>query len=214
MTGGVTRFLLMRHAETAVPHVFHGAESDIGLSERGELQVQALAPILAAERPAAVVSSAMRRAIATAKPIADACGLTLHIETRLHERRVGLMSGQPFDDSRWPETMNHWIAGNTSFAVDGAESYDDIRVRVLPIWHRLAEQYAGRCVVIVAHGTVNKVLLTSLGAGLTHADWNAFKSLNLGVHELLHDGGRWRILRLADVSPEVQAIAVTGGLKN
>ena len=28
-----TRVYLLRHAESAVPHVFHGAESDVGLSE-------------------------------------------------------------------------------------------------------------------------------------------------------------------------------------
>jgi hypothetical protein len=30
-----SRVLLLRHAETASPNVFHGAESDVGLSERG-----------------------------------------------------------------------------------------------------------------------------------------------------------------------------------
>ncbi len=35
MNTNASRFFLMRHAETSVPGVFHGAESDIGLSERG-----------------------------------------------------------------------------------------------------------------------------------------------------------------------------------
>lgn len=30
-----TRIWLLRHAETALPTVFHGAESDVGLSRRG-----------------------------------------------------------------------------------------------------------------------------------------------------------------------------------
>jgi broad specificity phosphatase PhoE len=209
-----TRFLLLRHAETAAPQVFHGAESDIGLSERGARQVQVLAPILAAEKPSAIICSGMRRAIATATPIAEACGLPLQIEPHLHERRVGPLSGQPFDDSRWPETMNRWIAGDTAFTVDGAESFEDIRQRVVPIWQRLTAEHAGRTAVIVAHGTVNKVLLLSIDAGLTHSDWNRFKSLNLGVHELLHVDGRWHILRLADVPPAVQSLGTTGHLKN
>ena len=37
------RVFLMRHAETSVPGVFHGAESDIGLSDRGIEQAKAAA---------------------------------------------------------------------------------------------------------------------------------------------------------------------------
>ncbi len=38
-----TRVLLLRHAETAAPDRFHGAESDIGLGARGFLQAEAVA---------------------------------------------------------------------------------------------------------------------------------------------------------------------------
>ena len=38
-----TRVLLARHAETSAPDRFHGAESDIGLSELGAGQAQRLA---------------------------------------------------------------------------------------------------------------------------------------------------------------------------
>src|SRR5437879_1069482 len=34
--GGTTRVWLLRHAETANPAVFHAAESDVGLSARGQ----------------------------------------------------------------------------------------------------------------------------------------------------------------------------------
>src|SRR5207248_7196830 len=84
-----TRVLLLRHAETAAPHLFHGAESDVGLSERGHWEAAAIAPILAQEKPVAVISSAMRRAVETAEPIARACGVPLSIEAGLHERRIG-----------------------------------------------------------------------------------------------------------------------------
>ena len=51
------RFFLLRHAETADPLVFHGAESDVGLSERGRRQAGAVAPLLAAESPGVLVLS-------------------------------------------------------------------------------------------------------------------------------------------------------------
>src|SRR5438270_13766039 len=92
-----TRVLLLRHAESADPTVFHGAESDIGLSERGKRQAELIAPNLANYRPVALVSSGMRRALATAEPIAQACGVSIRVESALHERRVGKLAGNSFD---------------------------------------------------------------------------------------------------------------------
>ncbi len=195
-----TRVLLLRHAETARPDVFHGAESNIGLSERGLRQAIALAPVLAAQQPVIVVCSAMRRAVDTAAPIAQACATPLQIEPHLHERKVGLLSGTPFTqaDGVWLETLRRWMTGETSYAPEGAESFDAIRDRVLPVWRRLAEQHAGKTYVVVAHGVVNKVILCSLHAGLTPANWNDFRSHNLGVHELQWAASRWRIVSLAE----------------
>src|SRR5260370_36302231 len=85
-----TRVWLLRHAESAVPNVFHGAESDVGLSDRGTRQVQALAKVLAGYGADGVISSGMRRALLTAGPIAEACAVPLRVEPELHERRVGV----------------------------------------------------------------------------------------------------------------------------
>ena len=70
-----TRVLLLRHAETAAPDRFHGAESDIGLGERGRGQAEAGG----ARRwrnvtPTALYSSPMLRARQTAEPIGMECG--------------------------------------------------------------------------------------------------------------------------------------------
>lgn len=42
---GRTRVWLLRHGESANPTVFHGAESDIDLGERGRRQAALLAPL-------------------------------------------------------------------------------------------------------------------------------------------------------------------------
>jgi 2,3-bisphosphoglycerate-dependent phosphoglycerate mutase len=206
---GATRVWLLRHAESAVPHVFHGAESDIELSERGTRQAAALAPVLAALRPRAVISSAMRRACATAAPAAAACGLPLRVEPDLHERRVGALVGTTFHSSEgvWPDTLRRWVAGETGYAPDGAESFDDIRSRVAPVWQRLTEEFEGQGFVIVAHGVVCKVLLLSLVAGLSPADWHRLGSIhNAAIQELAREGEDWRLLRVNDVPEEVRRV--------
>jgi len=204
-----TRVWLLRHAETADPTVFHGAESDIGLSERGRRQADQLAPYLAELMPAAVISSGMLRARLTAAPIVRACGLPLQVEPDLHERRVGALSGTSLQrsDGIYADTVRCWSAGETGYAPAGAESYDDIRRRVVAVWQRLAAQYAGQSIVVVAHGVVCKVLLTSLpGTGLTVADWQQIGPIrNLAMHELVQAVAGWQLVRLNDLPPVLAA---------
>jgi probable phosphoglycerate mutase len=201
-----TRVLLLRHGEAVHPDVFHGAESDVGLSDRGQRQAEAAARALTAFDPAFVVSSGMRRALETARPIAAACGVEVVIEPDLHERRVGALCGTPTGgrDGVWPDTLARWVAGDTGYAPSGAESFDDIRGRVLPVWERIAADRPRRTRVVVAHGIVIKVLLLSILPGYSIGDWKRLGSIgNVGVSELLGDDGVWKAVRLND--PPVEA---------
>jgi probable phosphoglycerate mutase len=203
------RVLLLRHAESADPLIFHGAESDIGLSVRGQRQAEAVAPVLAAYRPARVVSSAMRRARDTAEPIVRACGVPWQIEPELHERRVGELSGTPTGRSEgvWPDTLRRWMAGETGFAPAGAESFDAIARRVLPVWERVTAGANDETLVIVAHGVVCKVLLLTLLPGWSPADWRRLGPIhNVGISELVREGEDWRAVRLNEVPPAVAAL--------
>jgi broad specificity phosphatase PhoE len=201
-----TRVYLLRHAESSNPAVFHGAESDVGLSDTGRRQAEVIARYFAQRRPDVVISSAMRRARDTALPIAAACGRTLLVEPDLHERRVGTLSGTATNDPTgvWPETARRWAAGETNYAPDGAESFDDIRDRVLPVWQRITREHAGQTLVVVAHGVVCKVLLLSLLPGSTVGDWRRIGPIaNVAVSELVESAGTWQALTLNEqpVSP-------------
>jgi broad specificity phosphatase PhoE len=204
-----TRVFLIRHGETAVPHVFHGAESDVGLSPRGQRQAELIAPILAGHGMRAIISSAMRRAIDTATPIAAACAHSLRVEPDLHERRVGALCGTTFHaaDGLWPNTLARWVAGDTSFTHAGAESFDDVRSRVVPVWQRLAADLHGQTYAVVAHGVVIKVLLLSIVAGRSSADWQSIGSIrNCALTELDDSEGGWHIRRLSQLPPELAAL--------
>lgn len=199
------RLLLMRHAETATPNIFHGAESDIGLSEHGQLSAERVASYFASVRLDAVISSAMRRAVDTATPIAAACGFHLRIEPDLHERRIGLLSGTPTDADHpfRTETLRNWIAGNTAFATPGAESFDNVKDRAVPVLSRLAEEFEGRTALIVAHGATIKISLLSILPGWSSADWSKLGLIhNLAVTELLASHGKWRALQMPAVPKE------------
>ena len=200
-----SRVLILRHAETSQPYIFHGAESDVGLSNRGLRQAEAVAPIIAAEQPVAVVSSAMRRAVQTARPIALACCVPIIEESELHERRVGAMSGTSTsgDNSIWAATLARWKAGDLGFAPEGAESFIDIQNRVLPVWDHLASQFSGETWVLVVHGLVIRALLIGLIPEFQPFGWHMIGISHVAINELCLNENRWVVARLHDrVIPE------------
>jgi broad specificity phosphatase PhoE len=194
-----TRILLLRHAETADPDRFHGAESDIGLGARGRLQALAVARTLAPLGPEALYCSAMRRAVETADAIGRACGLVPQRVEALHERRMGPLSGLPRAEGlhAYDEARRQWQAGVLDHTHPGGESYLDIRRRAVPPFEALATRHSGRTIVVVAHGVVIRVLLTTLLDGYSPAQFETIGIPNAGVNDLRHDGRRWRAEALA-----------------
>ena len=196
MTDGATTILLLRHGETAAPDRFHGGESDVGLGERGRAQAMEAARLLAARGARAVYASGMRRAMETARPIAEACGVPLRIEPRLHERLMGPLSGVSKEDGweTYQETKRRWTDGELHHTHEGGESFEAIRARALPAILEIAERHRGETVVVVAHGVTIRVLLCSLGAGLSAADFDRIGIEYMAVNELRRGtDGSWRV---------------------
>jgi 2,3-bisphosphoglycerate-dependent phosphoglycerate mutase len=193
-----TRVLLLRHAETSAPDRFHGAESDVGLGERGRRQAAVVAQILAAQKPDAVYCSAMRRAVETAEPIARSCGKVVLIEPDLHERKMGPLSGLSREEGfeAYADAKARWMAGELDHTHEGGESYAAIRRRVVPILQRLAEQAPGKTIVVVAHGVVIRVMLTSILDGRGPSTFDRFAIDNVALNDLLWDGKAWTAVAL------------------
>jgi probable phosphoglycerate mutase len=216
----MTIIWLARHAETADPTVVHGAESDVELGGHGRRQAEAAAAWFRDLDPTAVVSSAMRRAVDTAAPVAALCGVAHEIEPDLHERFVGPFSRKSGSevDTVWAETVRRWESGEDTYAHPGMESFAAIRDRTRPAFERVVKRHVGGRVVVVAHGVVCKVLLLSLLHDHGPADWTRLgRALNLSVSELVPDGTLWRARRLLEVPPPVAEVNVaradSGGKK-
>jgi 2,3-bisphosphoglycerate-dependent phosphoglycerate mutase len=188
-----TRILLARHAETSDPDRFHGAESDIGLSDRGREQAERLGHWLVNAGAAAIYCSALRRAVDTAVPIGRLCGLEPIIIAALHERRIGGLSGVSRHEgwATYAEIKARWIAGALDASHPGGESFADIRGRVCPILEELAARHRGQTILVVAHGVVIRVALTSLIAGLAPHDFDRIAIDFASVNDLWFDGQTW-----------------------
>lgn len=199
-TSASTRILLLRHAMTAAPDRFHGAESDIGLGPEGYRQAQTAAEALARLRPNAVYSSGMRRARETAEPIAQMCGVAPGIVPELHERRMGSMSNATIAEVRTEvdHFIQRWGAGDLDAAHPGGESYRELRDRVVPPFQALAERHRGETIVIVLHGVVIRVLMTSLIESFSPADYHRIAIRHVAVNDLRYDDQGWTIAAMDD----------------
>ncbi|MGL4420496.1 MAG: histidine phosphatase family protein [Gemmataceae bacterium] len=200
---------LTRHAETVTPHLFHGAESDEILGELGERQAIAAAEHFAELQPTIVVSSAMRRAIATAAPIAARCAVPHRIVPELHERRVGILCRTVHSqiDGPWAETLRAWQRGDVHFTTEGAESFAELAARIVLAWNTLMDSLRGERVVVVSHGITCKILLLSILPGWGPTRWNELgRASNLATSELIFRDGAWHPEMLLQVPPKVAAL--------
>ena len=159
----VTRIIAVRHGETAwnVDTRIQG-HIDIPLNDTGRWQARQLARALAsaAEPIAAIYTSDLQRAHATAQAVADATGAPLVADTGLRERSFGQLQGRTFVqiEAELPEQALRWRKRDPDFAPEGGESLTALRERIAATTHRLAAQHMGGLVLLVAHGGVLDVL--------------------------------------------------------
>jgi probable phosphoglycerate mutase len=151
--------VLWRHGQTIwnAEHRFQG-QTDIDLDETGVAQADRAARLLAALRPSAIVASDLRRAAATAAPLARLTGLEVSYDKDLRERSGGLWEGltDPEIRARYPAEHAAWSPpeGETSLAV---------AQRSCAALERIAEAASpGDLVVVVSHGAAIRLGLALL----------------------------------------------------
>lgn len=168
-TGTPTRLLLVRHGATA--HTASGrysGQGDVPLSPAGEAQAAAVARRVAAlvADPAAVVSSPLRRARATADAVAARYGIPVTVDSDLAECDFGAFEGLTFGEvsARFPTELQAWLA-DTAVAPPGGESFDAVAERTAAATARLRERHRDRTVVVVSHVSPIKLVLRDALAG-------------------------------------------------
>ena len=160
-----TTLLLARHGATAysLEKRFSGSGGvDLPLIELGQQQGAALAQEIAARGEATrIVTSPLLRARQTADLIASATELPVEILEEFAECSFGEWDGHTFTEVRekWPEEMADWLA-STAVAPPGGESFDACQARVRRGLRSVLDRFPGEAVVVVAHVTPIKLLVT------------------------------------------------------
>ena len=157
-----TRIIAIRHGETAwnVDTRIQG-HLDIPLNDTGLWQARQVGQALADEPVAAIYSSDLQRAWATAQAVAHTTGAPLTPERGLRERSFGSFQGRTFQqiEGESPEQAQRWRKRDPDFVPDGGgESLTMLRARITRTVDEIATRHRGEQIVLVAHGGVMDVL--------------------------------------------------------
>jgi probable phosphoglycerate mutase len=158
------RLLLARHGQTE----WHRdnryvSRTDIGIDETGREQAEALARRAREESPALVLSSPLERALSTARPAAEACGLEPETDGRLRELDFGGWEGKTFEEIRAddPDRAERFLR-SAEHGFPGGEPLEDGAARILAVFGDLGRSHPGETVLVVAHNTLLRLGLCAV----------------------------------------------------
>lgn len=199
---GATEILLVRHGESepAVPgrpFPLVGGHGDPALAPEGRDQAEAVAERLADQQLDAIYVTTLRRTSETAAPLAARTGIEPRVEADLREVHLGEWEGGLFrqkvaaGDPIAAEllTVGRWDV------IPGAESQEDLVVRVTEAVARIVEAHPDQRVAVFSHGGIIG-LLVALATG---GEPFAFTGCDNGsISHLVVTEDRWVLRRYND----------------
>jgi probable phosphoglycerate mutase len=205
--GRMTELILIRHGETDWNRElrFQG-QVDVPLNATGHEQARRLAERLGAERLAVdhLVCSDLIRTRQTAQPVLGALLPQLHIDhvtdASLREQSFGLVDGMRVDDIKLQHAgaWENWLRFDADGGMPGGETTRQFHTRVMDAVRRLAQEHAGRTLMVVTHGGVlDMVWRTAKGVGLHGPRQSDIP--NAGFNRVRLDGDAIELLHWADV---------------
>ena len=151
--------------------------TDIELTGTGVAQAEAAAKEAEGRGINLIIASPMKRALTTAKIIAEHLGVPLETDPRLVEQNYGIYEGK---DRRDPG----FLANKRQFATryPGGESMMQLAARVYPLLDEIKEKHADQTVLIVSHGGVSRVLRTYF-TDMTNEEYFNYSLENCRIEE-------------------------------
>lgn len=166
----MTRLLLVRHGRSAwnAQGRIQG-QFDIELDEEGWRQAHQVAARIKPMAIAAIYSSPLQRARATAESIGTQLNLPVTCDERLMEYQFGVVSGLTWDElvAQHPELAKRWADDAWTVPIEGSEGRVNFAARVKAVMDEIIARHPVDQVVVVAHGgTFNVYLAKMLGLDL------------------------------------------------
>lgn len=159
------RLVLLRHGQTDWNAIGRGqGHADVEINDVGHDQAAAMAPSVAAYRPAGLWSSDLARARQTATYVGKECGLEPRLDARFREFDLGGRTGLTMAEyaERFPSEYADFRAGLFT-AVPGGETSEQVAGRfgagLADVITALGPDDTG---VVVSHGAALKVAVIAL----------------------------------------------------
>ncbi len=184
------RLILVRHGETDTNKARLAlGRADVELNEHGRWQAQRLAFSLNDEPIGAIYSSPLRRALATAEPIASSHGLEVQVDEGLIEMDIGEMEGLTFQQvgERYPHFLQAWLGGQAAYEpMPGGERLLDVQERAWQALERIRQRQEQGTMAAVTHNIVILTLLCRI-LGLDLANFRRLRQ-SLAAKSVLEMG--------------------------
>ncbi|SDE56780.1 histidine phosphatase family protein [Glycomyces harbinensis] len=192
----MNRLLIVRHGQTEwnIAGRIQGS-SDIDLDETGKAQAAEAAPELAAYEPTRIISSDLRRAVDTARPVADITGVEVELDKRLRERAYGPWEGLTHHEiaDRFPEDHRRWRSQEPLQHPD-IETWAELHRRTSEAVRDIVESDVEGTAIVVCHGGSARQIIggildweqgpTSSLSGMDNAHWADLRQMR---------SGKWRL---------------------
>ena len=210
--------VLTRHGHTdrSEPDQYLGQTIDIPLSSRGRADAERLRDRLAGIPFDRVISSPLRRAAETAVIVAP--GRSIETDPRLMEADYGDWEGQVTQvlAARWPDLRAAWMEDPARRGPPNGENGDAIAARAGAFLRELATVElplavggTERCVLVVGHSTLNRILL-AVALGVPVRDYRRrFRQDWLNLTVLRLDERGQGLLLLANDTAHLRAAGTT-----
>jgi broad specificity phosphatase PhoE len=201
----MTRIILIRHGETMWNRDRRiQGRTDVLLSSTGREQAQLLAERLAGIELAAIYSSDLKRAAATARAVAKRHnGLRVTLVEALRERNWGILEGKRWDEilKKHPDDINAIISGASAYRPEGGESKQDVLERAFAFFQTLPPKHQEKTIAVVSHGGLCSTLLKYV-LGIDPSRMPPFFMDNCAITVLEHHGrdNSWFVRALNDTA--------------
>ncbi len=196
-----TRFILVRHAETAWNN--EGRMQgwlDAPLNERGIAQAALVGERLANEHIDAIYASPLQRARDTAEQIARPHQISVQLDDRLREQYLGVLQGLTGEQvqARFAERVAQYRSTAHWVQVADEETMDQLAERVCACCDELIARHPNQTVVIVSHGgALNRLLISWLGINVRRR--SMFDLYNCSITRVSTDGATCRVHCVNDI---------------
>jgi len=164
------KLILVRHGETYwnKERRVQGGDSDIELNDTGSEQARKVAAFLKNEPIAAILSSPLQRAIATAEVIASHHQLPVEVDQGLRELKVGELEGMPVSNltTTFSQFLMQWWQDGGAMKLPNGESLVELQQRAWKAVERLLEGHKtspehskDTTVIVVSHYFVTLAII-------------------------------------------------------